>query len=161
MSAVRISGSVIDAIRAHCVQDYPAECCGLVTECPKGKQQVWRCRNIQDDLHQRDPRAHPRTSRTAYRMDDMQVQRVLRDTELAGSRLAAFYHSHIDCDAYFSQEDRVAAMFAEEPTFPGVSYLVFSINEGRVGGQVAFRHDDSARTFIRVPLISEDRPGTV
>jgi proteasome lid subunit RPN8/RPN11 len=156
VAAIRINRSVADGIQAHGTQDYPAECCGLVTEDPTGRQQVRPCRNIQDALHRRDPQAHPRTSRNAYRMDDVEVQKALREAESVGERLAAFYHSHIDCDAYFSAEDQTAALFADEPAFPGVSYLVFSVREGRVAGQAAYRYDNAARAFIRVPLILED-----
>ena len=113
-----------------------------MTEHDNGHYRVHRCDNIQDRLHQRDPKAHPRTSRTAYRMDDMQVSRILRETEKAGGRAVAFYHSHIDCDAYFSEEDRNAAMFLGEPAYPGVVYLVVSVVDGEVRGQKGFGWDE-------------------
>lgn len=155
MSAIRISEAVAQAIREHCVRDYPAECCGLLIDGSDGPEPR-PCRNIQDELHRRDPEAHPRTSRNAYRMDDVEVQRALRDAESAGRRLVAFYHSHIDCDAYFSHEDQAAALFLGEPAYPGVAYLVFSVREAGVAGQAAFVYDHATRGFVRVPLLIED-----
>ncbi len=141
---VRLDRESWEQIFAHAREDYPAECCGIVTEHDNGRYRVHRCDNIQDRLHQRDPEAHPRTSRTAYRMDDMQVHRILRETEEAAGRVVAFYHSHIDCDAYFSEEDRNAAMFLGEPAYPGVVYLVVSVVDGEVRGQKGFGWDEGA-----------------
>ena len=65
--------AIWDAMFVHAQREYPAECCGIVTEDASGVQVIHPCENIQDKLHAADPETHPRTSRTAYRMDDMQV----------------------------------------------------------------------------------------
>jgi proteasome lid subunit RPN8/RPN11 len=87
-------------------------------------------------------------------MDDLQVQGILTDTEAGGGRLAGFYHSHIDCDAYFSEEDRTAALFMDEPTYPGVVHIVVSIVEGEVRGWRGFLWDDGEREFVEVSIVS-------
>jgi proteasome lid subunit RPN8/RPN11 len=149
---VRLDRQFWEQIFEHAREDYPAECCGIVTEDGNGRVHVHRCDNIQDRLHNSDPEAHSRTSKTAYRMDDMQVTRILTETETSGGRLMAFYHSHIDCDAYFSEEDRNAAMFLGEPTYPGVAYLVVSVANRKVCGRKGFRWDEEGRAFVETPL---------
>ena len=143
-----------DAIARHAQADYPAECCGILACGAGGGYRIHPCRNIQDRLHQKDPDAHPRSSRTAYRMDDLQVHGILTDTEESGGRLAGFYHSHIDCDAYFSEEDRTAALFMDEPTYPGVVHIVVSVVDGEVRGWRGFLWDDGERDFAEISIVN-------
>ncbi|MCZ6633108.1 MAG: M67 family metallopeptidase [bacterium] len=142
--------AVWDQIFDHAKVDYPAECCGIVTSDGNGGFVVQRCENIQDKLHKKDPETHPRTARTAYRMDDMQVHKILSQTEQAGGNLVAFYHSHIDCDAYFSQEDRDAATFFGEPTYPGVIYPVVSVVDGDVQEKKVFQWVEGKKGFVEI-----------
>lgn len=141
-----------EAIYAHAKEDYPAECCGLVTQDALGRQVVHRCENIQDRLHAADPETHPRTSKTAYRMDDMQVMRLQSEAEAAGGRMVAIYHSHIDVDAYFSEEDRNAALFFGEPAYPGVIYPVIPVKKAQVkkDAKKVFRWNDATASFEEV-----------
>jgi proteasome lid subunit RPN8/RPN11 len=59
-------------------------------------------------------------------MDALRVWREVEAAEAGGERLLAFYHSHIDCDAYFSQEDRdmAAPPPAGVPTNPDVWHVI-------------------------------------
>ena len=142
--------AVWDQIFDHAKVDYPAECCGIVTSNHNGGFAVHRCENIQDRLHEKDPGTHPRTARTAYRMDDMQVHKILSQTEQTGGNLVAFYHSHIDCNAYFSQEDRDAATFFGEPTYPGVIYPVVSVIDRDVQGKKVFQSEEGEKGFVEI-----------
>ena len=76
----------------------------------------------------------------------------LSEAEKADGRMVAIYHSHIDVDAYFSEEDHNAATFFGEPTYPGVVYPVISVKDGQVdrGGEKIFRWDDSSLKFKEV-----------
>ncbi len=143
-------------IYEHARKDYPAECCGIVAAGTDGDYQVYRCGNIQDRLHARNPEEHPRTSKNAYRMDDLEVHRIFAETESAGGRVVAFYHSHIDCGAYFSEEDRQAAMFMDEPAFPDVVYLVVSVVDAAVRGAAGFEWDGRTKTFAEKALEGYD-----
>ena len=88
----------------------------------------------------------------SYRMDDMQVMRIQSEAEKADGRMVAIYHSHIDVDAYFSEEDHNAATVFGEPTYPGVVYPVISVKDGQVDrcGEKIFRWDDSSLKFEEV-----------
>ena len=141
-----------NAMVAHAKREYPAECCGIVTEDALGVQVVHPCENIQDKLHAADPETHPRTSKMAYRMDDMQVMRIQSEAEKAGGRMIAIYHSHIDVPAYFSEEDHNAATFFGEPTYPGVVYPVIAVQHARVDkeNKKVFQWCDSSSQFEEV-----------
>lgn len=137
----------------HAKETYPAECCGILTADASGSLTVHKCENIQDKLHAADPQTHPRTSKLAYRMDDMQVMRIQQSAEKEGGQMVAIYHSHIDVDAYFSEEDQNAAMFFGEPAYPGVVYPVIPVKEGHVDkeGRKVFQWDDETSTFEQIP----------
>jgi proteasome lid subunit RPN8/RPN11 len=149
---VHVSDETWQTIQTHAVADYPDECCGVVTEDASAVVRAHPCENIQDRLHEADPKTHPRTARTAYRMDDLQVTRILDDTEKAGGRMIAIYHSHVDCDAYFSEEDQLAATFFGEPAYPNVSYLVVSVVDGEMKAKRAFVWDPDGSCFVEAVL---------
>lgn len=149
---VRVEETVWTAIDQHAAEAYPDECCGLVTVDGDGHEAAHPCENIQNKLHEQDPDTHPRTARTAYRMDDLQVTRIIADTEGVGGRLNAIYHSHVDCGAYFSEEDQDAAMFFGELAYPGVVYLVVSVYGDSVKNRKAFAWSEGAKCFEEVPI---------
>jgi proteasome lid subunit RPN8/RPN11 len=149
---VDLESKAWSSIEAHALSDYPDECCGLVLRDAGGDASVVPCENIQDKLRARDPEEHPRTARTAYRMDSLQVAKTLQTAEEAGGGLFAIYHSHIDCDAYFSYEDQAAAKFFGEPAYPGVSYLVISVIEEKIENRKAFCWSDNSNQFEEVPF---------
>ena len=142
-------------IRDHALRDYPSECCGVILRSKTGRCEVRPCANIQDRLHERLPKEHPRDSRTAYRMDDMEMLRVLTEADQSGRSLAGFYHSHIDCEAYFSAEDQAAALFGETPAYPETVHLVLSVFEGEVRGHRAFAWDGSSGDYQETPILNE------
>ena len=90
-----------------------------------------RITNLADRYHKLDPETFPRTSREAYVIDGMLMQRALADGDAAGEPVKVIYHSHCDCGAYFSKEDRVVAAPEGAPVLP-VAYLVTSVREGGV-----------------------------
>ncbi|HAA74528.1 TPA: hypothetical protein DCE37_05345 [Candidatus Latescibacteria bacterium] len=152
MDTVEVDTAAWERIEVHALKDYPEECCGLLIQTAEGDAVVHPCENIQNKLHEQDPETHPRTPKTAYRMDDLQVARVLKETEDAGGRLSVIYHSHIDCDAYFSEEDQNAAQFFGEPAYPGVTYLVVSVVDRKIENRKAFAWSDATSQFEEVPL---------
>ena len=114
--------------------EYPAECCGILSQSADGELAVvHECENIQERKHQEDPQRYPRNARTAYLIDPQQKLRISAEAEASGGRVVGFYHSHIDCAAYFSEEDeRRTWIFnsreaGEEPDEPGMAYLVLSV----------------------------------
>jgi proteasome lid subunit RPN8/RPN11 len=135
-------------IRAQAIAEYPGECCGVVMDKP-GERFLLACRNIQDELHAKDPERHPRDSRTAYYIDPKDLIAMGR-REAQGFRVLTIYHSHIDAGAYFSATDKHNALVNGEPAYPEATYVVLSVREGRVDDAGAFRWDATQRDFLPV-----------
>jgi proteasome lid subunit RPN8/RPN11 len=140
-------------IRAQAVAEYPAECCGvlLARDAPPADRLLMPCRNIQDELHAKDPARHPRDSRTAYFIDPKDLLTIGR-REGQGYRVASIYHSHIDTGAYFSATDRQNALIDGQPAYPDAVYVVLSVVERRVVDAAAFVWDPAARDFAPTEL---------
>src|SRR5262245_140262 len=120
------------------------------------------CRNVQDELHARDPGHHPRDARTAYYIDHHDLLHIGR-LESEGFAVAVIYHSHIDAGAYFSETDRRQALFGDEPMYPHATYIVASVREGqplpRVDDTAAFRWDPARHDLGAVELDPAPRAG--
>ncbi len=140
-------------VQAQAVAEYPAECCGvlLARGTPGSDRLLMPCRNIQNDLHAKDPVRHPRDARTAYFIDPKDLLTIGR-REGEGYRVATIYHSHIDTGAYFSATDRQNALINGEPAYPDAVYVVLSVVERRVVDASAFVWDPSARDFTPTEL---------
>ena len=65
-------------------------------------------------------------------MDYKELELVLDEAKRNGAKLKAFYHSHPNHDAYFSDEDKAFASPFGEPTFPGTAQLVVAIYDRTV-----------------------------
>lgn len=149
---MRLARAVVDAIAAHALESYPLECCGVVVGLGGDKQRIFRVRNIQDEMHERDPTRYPRTSRTAYAGHPGDLKAALEAAGRAGGELLAFYHSHPDHAAYFSEEDVAQATPFGEPSYPGALQIVVAVENGAVGEIKAFAWSEPQQTFIEAPL---------
>jgi proteasome lid subunit RPN8/RPN11 len=136
-------------VRAQAEAEYPAECCGvlLTREGAPADRLLFLCRNIQDELHAKDPVRHPRDSSTAYFIDPKDLLTIGRH-EAQGYRVAIIHHSHIDAGAYFSPTDKRNALIDGEPAYPGALYVVLSVAGGTVVGSKAFAWDSHLRDFV-------------
>ena len=149
-----------EQVCAQAVAEYPAESCGVIVS--RGdERRVLRCRNVQNELHARDPERYPRDARTAYYIDPADLLRIGR-LEAEGFSVTVIYHSHIDAGAYFSETDRRNALLGGEPTYPEATYVVTSVVHGRVDAMAAFRWNAERQDFVAVDdpsLASTDGAG--
>lgn len=149
---MKLAEHVWSEIRAHAEETYPEECCGLVVV-REGTPQVVRIRNVQNELHARDPEAFPRTAKTAYSMDYKEVAPLLEAAYQGEIEIVAFYHSHPDHDAYFSAEDRAAAQgWLDDPNYAKAAQLVVSVKQGTVVDVQAYAWDPQQGDYQGVPL---------
>ncbi|MBT3343609.1 MAG: hypothetical protein HN712_09855 [Gemmatimonadetes bacterium] len=150
---MKIRRSDLEKIHAQAREEYPAECCGILTAPDVvAPSQVHRCRNIQDELHTKDPEQYPRESKIAYFIDPQELFQVVSGAEKSGGLVTGFYHSHIDCDAYFSDEDKERAMAWDEPAYPDAVYVVVAVYGDEVRMTRAFGWDEARRDFIDVEI---------
>jgi proteasome lid subunit RPN8/RPN11 len=148
---MKLGRAVLDEIYEHAQREYPYECCGIVTGDGSG-QFVHKCVNIQNRLHSEEPEKYPRDGRTAYTIDRAEADRICSEAEKRGQRIMAFYHSHIDCDAFFSHIDREAQTVLGDPEFPDALHLVVSVTGGRVRGYKCYTWDRDKREFVTVRI---------
>jgi proteasome lid subunit RPN8/RPN11 len=135
-------------IRAQAEAEYPAECCGvLLRKSGTVDRALLPCRNIQDELHAKDPIRHPRDARTAYFIDPKDLLTIGR-REAQGYSVAVIYHSHIDVGAYFSPTDKQNALVNGEPAYPGAVYVVLSVVAGEMVDVRSFVWDPANRDFV-------------
>ncbi len=148
-----LTADELRAIQEHARADYPAECCGVVLTRTRGAQErrLLACRNIQDELHAKDPGRFPRTARTAYYIAHEHLLEIGR-RESEGFEVHVIYHSHVDTGGYFSETDRKNAMVDGMPAYPAATYVVVGVTEGRVVETRAHRFDPAAGEFVEVPL---------
>jgi proteasome lid subunit RPN8/RPN11 len=136
-------------IRSQAEAAYPSECCGVLLRRrgARGNRLLLPCRNIQDELHAKDPQRHPRDSRTAYFIDPKDLLAIGR-REAEDYAVAVIYHSHIDAGAYFSPTDKRNALINGEPAYPDAVYVVCSVMEGKLTDRRAFVWDPATRDFV-------------
>ena len=151
-----LTAKELEAVQRQAVEEYPRESCGVVVT--RGSvRRLLRCRNVQDELHARDPVRHPRDARAAYYIDPQDLLLMGR-LESEGFAVAVIYHSHVDAGAYFSPTDRQQAMLGGEPMYPKATYVVTSVVGGRVEAMAGFRWSAKAGDFVPVDL-SRPAPG--
>ena len=155
---MKLHRKAMDEVRRHALEEYPDECCGVIVTLACGGQKALRVRNIQDEMHAKDPERYPRTARTAYAGHPSDLRAALEAADEPGCTLAAFYHSHPDHDAYFSAEDTAQATPFGEPSWPDALQVVVSVREGRVGAIKAFGWSPPQECFVEVPLEEIEAP---
>ena len=144
-----------ERIRTQAENEYPSECCGVILEKEgfPGQRLLIPCRNIQNELHAKDPARYPRDARTAYHVDPKDLLKI-GNLESDGYRVRVIYHSHINAGAHFSETDKQNALVQGEPTYPEAIYAVLSVVEGKAAEAAAFAWNPEKRDFV--PL---DFPG--
>jgi proteasome lid subunit RPN8/RPN11 len=146
-----LTQDVCEQISSHAVEAFPEECCGVIVR--RGAlDEVRRLKNIQNLKHAEDPQNNPRDARIAYAMDPKELSAIIEATERDGGKLKAFYHSHPNHDAYFSEEDKAGATPLGEPTYPDSAQIVISIYNGAVRQVRVYTWNDQRKDFIEVPL---------
>jgi [CysO sulfur-carrier protein]-S-L-cysteine hydrolase len=148
---LRLSDKTLGEISRHAQQAFPEECCGVVLS-NGAADQVCRLSNIQNKLHALDPQTYPRTAVIAYAMDPKELEKALSEADFTGAKLKAFYHSHPNHDAYFSDEDKAFACPFGEPNFPAAAQVVVSIYDGAVKRICAYAWSDDDSDFVEVAV---------
>jgi proteasome lid subunit RPN8/RPN11 len=138
-------------ISRHAQETFPEECCGVIFSA-RGADCVLRLKNIENKLHALDPQTYPRTAAIAYAVDPLELESVIRQSEEKGQTLKAFYHSHPDHDAYFSDEDKAFASPFGEPTYPDAAQIVVAVYNRAVKVIRAFAWSDEKNDFVEVPI---------
>ena len=115
---LKLPQSAYDSLRRHGEETYPHECCGVLLGQMDGSARTVtstaRCGNTRTDSPQ-----------NRYNIDPRELVRIQREGRERGEDIVAFYHSHPDHPARWSQTDLADAHWF------GCSYVITSVENGK------------------------------
>ena len=94
---------------------YPCECCGILVgkKSEKGEIEVTEIREASNQTQGEQKATH-------FRIDPLNLYYIERELESSNLEIVGFYHSHPDCKAILSDEDRKYMV-------PGLVYTIISV----------------------------------
>jgi len=109
--------------------------------------------NLANKYHEIDPEAHPRTGREYFKVNGKKFERAIETGRDAGRPVKVFFHSHLDCGAYFSAEDAASMTLnnSGDPTYD-LAYLVTAVDKGVITAHRLFIWDGAAAGFVEAPF---------
>jgi [CysO sulfur-carrier protein]-S-L-cysteine hydrolase len=130
----------LSEVYRHVESTAPQEGCGVIFRRADGGHRVVPLANVYDKYAARDPARFPRSSHTAYKLNELELARLLEDAETKGETLSCIFHSHVDVGAYFSKEDKEMAAPPpdHQPVWPSVAWLVVAVDGGKATGHRLF-----------------------
>src|SRR5450631_222855 len=124
---IRIEAEPWASMVAHARQTYPNECCGAMLGSTDGEQ-----KNVRAALPLQNAFEGAQAARYELRPEDLlAADKAARERALD---LIGIFHSHPDCDAYFSQTDL-------KNSCPWYSFVVLSIVAGKFDHANSFLPD--------------------
>jgi [CysO sulfur-carrier protein]-S-L-cysteine hydrolase len=109
--------------------------------------------NLANKYHEVDPEGHPRTGREYFKINSLKFERAIAEGQSASRPVKVFFHSHLDCGAYFSAEDAASMTMGGtgDPSYD-LAYLVTAVDKGEVTAHRLFVWDEAARGFVEAPF---------
>ncbi|HET8548369.1 MAG TPA: M67 family metallopeptidase [Bryobacteraceae bacterium] len=124
---IAISRAAWDVMVAHARAAYPNECCGaMLGTLEGGTKRVAEAVPIEN--------AFEGVQRERYEIAPEDLLRADREARARGLELIGIFHSHPDCDAYFSATDL-------KNSCPWYSFVVLSVRRGEVVAARSFLPD--------------------
>jgi proteasome lid subunit RPN8/RPN11 len=132
------------------------ESCGFITgpeSDPLLADRATELENLANKYHRVDPAAHPRTGREYFKVNSLKFERAIEEGRNSGRPVKVFFHSHLDCGAYFSTEDAASMTMGggAGPTYE-LAYLVTAVDRGEVTAHRLFVWDAETRGFVEAPF---------
>ena len=148
---IELSPADLDRIRAHGEATYPEECCGILVgsagkaagEDPGPLARVVRLVGAENERAQEN--RHNR-----YLIPPEVILRTEREARADGLDVVGYYHSHPDHPSRPSDFDR-------DHAWPGYSYLIVSVREGRARDERSWRLSDDRSRFDEEPIRCVER----
>lgn len=130
-----IDRAIIQDIRRHGEETYPEECCGFLLGLVESDGNV---------VHAARPAANSNENRRndRYVISPDDYRSAEKAAVEAGLDVVGIYHSHPDHPARPSQTD------LESATFPGYTYVIVSIRDGRAAELTAWTLAADRSTFL-------------
>ena len=160
--SVRIPTSALREIERAGVEAYARneEACGFITgpaADPLLADVATELENLANKYHQVDPEGHPRTGREYFKINSLKFERAIAEGVTGGRPVKVFFHSHLDCGAYFSAEDAASMTMGNTgaPSY-ALAYLVTAVDKGEVSAHRLFIWDTHTTAFVEAPFMRID-----
>jgi proteasome lid subunit RPN8/RPN11 len=113
--------------------------------------------NLANKYHAVDPEAHPRTGREYFKVNSLKFERAIETGSSVGRPVKVFFHSHLDCGAYFSAEDAASMTLdgTRDPAY-ALCYLVTAVDAGEVTAHKLFIWEAESRSFVESAFSTVD-----
>ena len=149
---IELSPDDLDRIRVHGEAAYPEECCGILvgrTEkaaggdgaAPADSVLVRVVRLVAAENEREDENRHNR-----YLIPPKVILRTEKEARADGLDVVGYYHSHPDHPSRPSDFDR-------DHAWPGYSYLIVSVRDGRARDERSWRLRDDRSRFDEEPIL--------
>jgi proteasome lid subunit RPN8/RPN11 len=159
---LRIKQSALQVIETAGKNAYgrDEEACGFLTgpgSDPLLCDEATELENLANKYHQVDPEGHPRTGREYFKINSMKFEKAIQKGDSEGRPVKVFFHSHLDCGAYFSTEDAASMTNGGtgDPAYQ-LCYLVTAVDEGKVTAHKLFLWDGAKKSFVETPFSTVD-----
>jgi proteasome lid subunit RPN8/RPN11 len=139
---LRIEAAPWQQMVEHAQAAYPNECVGVMLGAEDGA-----AKNVQVALRMEN--VHPGSQRERYVLDSGDLLAADREARRRGLTVLGIYHSHPDCDAYFSQTDL-------QNSCPWYSFVVLSIRNGKFDHANSWLPDADQTRADQEPLMVEN-----
>ena len=123
--------AIMRQLREHCEQAYPNEAYGIVT---RGKGDDMLVLRAEED-----------GTPDSYTMSASLILNARQQGEMV-----AFYHSHPDACASPSIQDLATMTLGDQPSWPGITWLIGSVYDARCVDIRAYLWNASLTDFVRV-----------
>ena len=135
MSRLVISRRHLQTIELHGKTTYPEECCGVLIGRPAAGDGTTLVERLLSVDNERGDSRHNR-----YVISPETILAAQREARVAGLEIVGYYHSHPDHPARPSDFDR-------EHAWPGLSYLIVSVERGQAVDARSWRLADDRERF--------------
>jgi proteasome lid subunit RPN8/RPN11 len=132
---IRINKGAWDTMVSHVEGTFPKEGCGLMIGSNGVVEQAVPV-----------PNSYTGPQEDFFVIDPKDLHRVDRESREKGLDVLGVFHSHPDCDAYFSKRDL-------EHSCPWFSYVVLSIKKGHFDHANSYRPDFDQTEALKEELI--------
>lgn len=109
--------------------------------------------NLANKYHRADPEGHPRTGHDYFKINALKFEKAIRLGVENARPVKVFFHSHLDCGAYFSAEDAASMTMGGtgDPSFE-LAYLVTAVDQGKVTAHKLFIWSAASKSFVEAPF---------
>jgi proteasome lid subunit RPN8/RPN11 len=109
--------------------------------------------NLANKYHQIDPEGHPRTGHDYFKINSLKFEKAIAQGESEARPVKVFFHSHLDCGAYFSEEDAASMTNGGkgDPAYE-LAYLVTAVDKGEVTAHRLFVWERNSQSFVESPF---------